>query len=92
MHLGLSYELVTIDADTHINVMTSLLKRYPNLMMDISWRVIEDYFFSRPKKRIKYVSFLNNYSDRILPGSDFVASKSRSLRITAKNLRPLVAF
>ena len=86
MHLGLSYELITINADTHIKIMTSLLNRYPNLMMDISWRVIEDNFFSDPKIRVQYIPFLNNYSDRILPGSDFVASKNEGFDEYRKEL------
>ena len=81
MHLGLSRELVTVDPDTHIGILQSLLDRYPNLMVDISWRVIDDNVFSDPALRDQYVPFMNAYSDRILPGTDFVASANKNLDI-----------
>lgn len=81
VHLGLSRELVTIPADEHIAVLQSLLDRYPELMLDISWRVIDDSYFSDPEMRAKYVPFLNAYSDRVLPGTDFVASDNKSFEV-----------
>ena len=86
MHLGLSRELVTIDPDTHIGIMQSLLSRYPNLMLDISWRVIDDSYFSDPDIRARYVQFLNAHSDRILPGTDFVASANKNSAIYREDL------
>ena len=81
MHLGLSRELTTIDTDKHIAILQSLLDRYPNLMLDISWRVIDDSYFSNPESRARHVPFLNAYSDRILPGSDFVASIDKNFEV-----------
>ena len=81
MHLGLSRELVAIDPDTHIGILESLLDRYPNLMVDISWRVIDDNVFSDPELRDRYIPFLNAYSDRVLPGTDFVASANKDFDI-----------
>ena len=81
MHLGLSRELTTIDADKHIAVLQSLLDHYPNLMLDIAWRVIDDNYFSDPELRVQYIPFLNAYSDRILPGSDFVASINKNFEV-----------
>ncbi len=81
MHLGLSRELVAIDPDTHIGILESVLDRYPNLMVDISWRVIDDNVFSDPELRDRYIPFLNAYSDRILPGTDFVASANKNFDI-----------
>ena len=81
MHLGLSRELVTVDPDTHIGILQSLLDRYPNLMVDISWRVIDDAVFSDPELRDQYIPFLNAYSDRVLPGTDFVASANKNFDI-----------
>ncbi len=86
MHLGLSRELAVIDADTHIGVLESLFGRYPNLMADISWRVIDDNLFSDPDVRARYVPFLNRWSGRILPGTDFVASANKSFDIYAREL------
>ncbi len=79
MHMGLSRELVDMNAAQHIQTMKSLLDRYPNLMVDISWRVIDDHYFSSPDKRALYVPFMNESSERILPGTDFVASGNKSL-------------
>ncbi|MDE0712245.1 MAG: amidohydrolase family protein [Rhodospirillales bacterium] len=81
MHLGLSRELVAIDPDMHIGILESLLDRYPNLMVDISWRVIDDNVFSDPGLRDRYIPFLNAHSDRILPGTDFVASANKNFDI-----------
>ena len=86
MHLGLSRELVTIDADKHIAILQSLLDHYPKLMLDIAWRVIDDSYFSNPELRAKYVPFLNAYSDRILPGSDFVASIQKNFEAYREEL------
>ena len=96
MHLGLSRELVEIDADEHIGVLRSLLSRHPNLLLDISWRVLEDHRFSDPAQRARYVGFMNDHSERILPGTDFVASTNKSfaryreeLQATSRILRHL---
>ena len=78
MHMGLSRELTRIDPETHLGFMRSLMERYPKLMVDISWRIIDDALFSKPELRGAYLSFIEQYSDRILPGSDFVASADKS--------------
>ncbi len=59
VHMGLSRELVDRTAARHIQIMISLLDRHPMLMLDIAWRVIDDAYFSNPKKRALYVPFLN---------------------------------
>ena len=101
VHMGLSRELVDMDAAQHIQTMMLLLDRYPKLMLDISWRVIDDVYFSPPDKRALYVAFLNDYSEQILPGTDFLASRDKGidvyrteLHVTSRILRDLndVAF
>ena len=96
VHMGLSGELVHMNAAQHIQTMTALLDHYPKLMLDISWRVIDDSYFSSPDKRALYVQFLNDYSERILPGTDFLASRDKDidvyrteLYITSRILRDL---
>ncbi len=86
MHLGLSRELTKVDADEHIRIMRSLLDRYPNLLLDLSWRVIDDSVFAVPAMRAKYVDFINAHSDRFLPGTDFVASANKSFSIYREEL------
>ena len=101
MHMGLSRELVKMDVAQHIQIMSSLLNRYPKLMLDISWRVIDDAYFSVPEHRVRYASFLNDHSERVLPGTDFLASGDKDfevyrteLQVTSRILRSLndVAF
>ena len=84
-HMGLSKELKAMDAKTHIQIMSSFLDRHSNLMLDISWRILEDNHFS--KKRDLYISFLNKYSNRILPGTDFVASRNKNFKVYEKELK-----
>ena len=78
VHMGLSKELKSADPDQHISILKSFLDRNRNLMLDISWRVINDNYFTQDDMRAKYVAFFNEYSDRILPGTDFVASRKKT--------------
>ncbi|MFC1747210.1 amidohydrolase [Pseudomonadota bacterium] len=77
-HLGLSKELTKIKPKRHIGILKNLLDKNPNLYLDISWRVIYDYYFKEEKSRNLYVNFFNQYSTRILPGTDFVAAASKT--------------
>ncbi len=86
MHMGLSLELTTLPASEHIALMESMLDRYPNLMLDITWRIIDDNYFSRADYQPLYVAFLNEYSDRILPGTDFLASSNKTLEVYREEL------
>ena len=87
MHLGLSRELTRTDPQLHIGALRSLLERYPRLMVDISWRVIYDNVFSRPEFRAPYLSFMEEFSERILPGSDFLASADKTFDIYLDELK-----
>ena len=65
-------------------------------MLDISWRVLDDAYFSDPEARAPFVRFLNEYSERILPGTDFLASRDKNfevyrteLEVTSRILRYL---
>ena len=81
VHMGLSRELTRMAPAEHIAIMESMLDRHPRLMLDISWRVLDDAYFSDPGARAPYVPFLNEYSERILPGTDFLASRDKNLEI-----------
>ncbi len=81
MHMGLSLELRTLPATEHITLMSSMLDRYPNLMLDITWRIIDDNYFSKEENQPLYVAFLNEYSNRILPGTDFLASSNKDFEV-----------
>lgn len=83
-HAGLSKELKSIDGALHVQIMKSFLDKHPNLMLDISWRILEDNHFS--KNRDLYIAFLNEYSHRILPGTDFVASGKKTFEVYKKEL------
>lgn len=87
MHLGLSRELTRIEPALHLGVLRRLLDRYPALMVDISWRVIDDNVFSRRELRAAYLPFMEEYSGRILPGSDFLASADKDFETYSEELR-----
>lgn len=74
MHLGLSRELMRIDPELHLETMRELLDKYPNLMLDLSWVVVDQAIFASASKRGAYLPFLHAYSERFLPGTDFLAS------------------
>lgn len=86
VHMGLSAELKKADPAQHIAVMKARLDKYPNLMLDISWRVIYDNYFINPEIRALYVDFFNAYSTRILPGTDFVASRKKDFLVYAQEV------
>lgn len=85
-HMGMSYEQTTMKASDHIAILSRLLDEYSNLMLDTSWRILEDYYFSRGNNRKEYVAFFNQYSTRILPGSDFVAFKANTYAVYQSEL------
>ncbi|MEM9055450.1 MAG: amidohydrolase family protein, partial [Pseudomonadota bacterium] len=78
MHMGLSKELTTMPVETHTAIMKRLLDANPNLMLDISWRVVPDAYFNTPEKKLAYVKLFNTYPDRILTGTDFVALHTKT--------------
>ena len=86
VHMGLSRELTTMDPARHAALMTSMLERHPNLMLDITWRVLDDAYFSTPEGRAVYVPFLNAHSERILPGTDFLASRDKDFDVYREEL------
>ena len=81
MHMGLSRELTAMDPARHVALLSSLLDRHPNLMLDVAWRVLDDAYFSTPEGRAAYVPFLNAHSERIIPGTDFLASRDKDLAV-----------
>jgi len=92
-HMGLSKELTTMDAREHARLMSERLDQYPNLYLDISWDVIYNAYHRWGEI---FIPFFNEYSTRILPGSDFVAAASKTwenyaheLEITSRALRVL---
>ncbi|MGW0886533.1 amidohydrolase family protein [Streptomyces sp. NPDC002671] len=85
-HMGLSKELAHMDPDQHIHILERLLDAYPNLMVDLSWRVLEDQYFSKPGVRQKYAVFLDRYPTRAIPGTDFVASRNKDYQVYEQEL------
>lgn len=77
-HMGLSKELAHMDANEHTAILKRLLDANSNLMLDISWDVLDKHYFSKPEIRAVYIDFFNSYSERILPGTDFVASRNKN--------------
>lgn len=85
-HMGLSGELTTMDPALHIDTLRRLMDQYPKLYLDISWRILEDSYFSHESIRNQYVPFLDQYSSRIIPGSDFVASRQKDFSVYEEEL------
>ncbi|MGA5134781.1 hypothetical protein ACPCTO_33835 [Streptomyces olivoreticuli] len=85
-HMGLSKELTTMDPDRHIGIMKRLLDEHPGLTLDLSWRVLEDSYFSKPGVRQKYAAFLDRYPTRVIPGTDFVASRDKDYHVYEQEL------
>lgn len=86
-HMGLSKELPNMDPDRHIHILTDLLHQDPNLTLDISWRVLHDLYFSHPAIRAKYVAFFDDHPTRVIPGTDFVASRKKDYGVYKEELR-----
>tara|TARA_Y100000052_G_scaffold26647_1_gene31948 strand:- start:3607 stop:4917 length:1311 start_codon:yes stop_codon:yes gene_type:complete len=86
VHMGLSKELTNIPADQHIALMSERLDKSPSLMLDITWRVIADNYFQTEKNKAAYTAFFNKYYDRILTGTDFVASFNKSFEVYAEEV------
>jgi hypothetical protein len=63
--------------------MKAALDASPNLMLDISWDVIYNNY---REFGAEFVTFFNEYPDRILPGSDFVAAAGKPPDQYAKEL------
>jgi len=82
-HMGLSKELTKMDPEQHISIMKAALDSSPNLMLDISWDVIYNAYH---EYGALFVKFFNEYPDRILPGSDFVAARNKKPDQYAKEL------
>jgi hypothetical protein len=85
-HMGLSKELTTMDPAVHIDTLRRLMDQHPNLYLDLSWRVLEDTYFSHEPIRNQYVPFLNQYSSRIIPGTDFVAARTKDFSVYEEEL------
>lgn len=92
-HMGLSKELTKMSPDQHVAIMSRLLDAYPQLMLDISWDVLYNAYHQWGDI---FIPFFNQYSTRILPGSDFVAAGTKSfdqyaheLEVTSRALRVL---
>ncbi|MCW5211959.1 amidohydrolase family protein [Desulfobulbus sp. TB] len=91
-HMGLSRELASMNPSTHIEIMTSVLDKNPNLMLDTSWRVLYDTYFNKTEVEKLYVEFFNKYSDRILNGTDFVASRAKNFEVYKNELDVISRF
>jgi hypothetical protein len=84
--MGLSKELTAIPVADHIALMSKYLDEKPNLMLDITWRVIPDNYFQTTEDVAAYTEFFNTYYNRILTGTDFVASFNKSFKVYAEEV------
>ena len=73
-HMGLSKELQFMDPAKHVQIMREAFASSDNLMLDISWDVLYNAYYEFGPV---FVALINEYPDRFLPGSDFVAAGSK---------------
>ena len=71
---------------TYLRLLDEVLRRYPNLSFDISWRVLYDQVFKDPAKRDLYVALLNRWPNRFIPGTDFVAAPGKAEQVYREEL------
>ena len=72
-----------MDPAQHIRIMKEALDKSSNLMLDISWDVLYNAYH---EYGAQFLAFFNEYPDRILPGTDFVAAANKSPDQYAKEL------
>ncbi len=76
LHLGISGELTDLSPFEHLALLETLMIKYPNLYLDLSWgSVLKPQFI---KNTTLYSNFLNVYSGRVITGSDYVAYKNKT--------------
>ena len=80
LHMGISKEQLNLDNKQHIAILSQRLSQYPNLYIDISWRILQDHYFNTEQKRQDYVELLHQFPTRFITGSDFVANKNSKYR------------
>ena len=86
VHMGLSLELTEMDAKRHAALLERLLGEHPNLYLDISWRIVHDHYFVDPEERAVYVALFDAHSERILTGTDFLASRNKDFETYKEEL------
>ncbi|WP_432019268.1 hypothetical protein [Streptomyces sp. 1222.5] len=60
-----------MDPVQHLTIVRSLLDRHPNLTIDLSWRVLEDKYFSKPGVRQKYALEVTSRINKVLNDEAF---------------------
>ena len=78
---------VTIEA--HVSMIEDRLKKYPKLMIDLSWDILYDELYAVPSERQLYVNLINKYPGRFLSGSDHLASEEKTEESYSAELRGL---
>lgn len=75
-----------MDPRSHIDITRQLLDEHPNLTLDLSWRVLEDQYFSKPGVRRLYARLLDANPTRAIPGTDFLASADKDYAVYKEEL------
>lgn len=86
-HMGLSAELTQITPEVHRDVVKNMLSQHSNVTCDVSWRVLYEQMLQHPEKAALYIDLFNEFPDRFLSGTDFVASKGGLHNTSAKTYR-----
>ncbi len=68
-HMGISRR---VDMPRLMEIFDELFARYPNLYVDISWVVYDDYIAQSDEALLKWAAFMERHADRVLIGTDVV--------------------
>lgn len=87
LHLGgLSKQLTPLEpalvqkplfAPEHAKILRERLTKHSHLSIDLSWDVLYYSVWAYPEKREIYVKLINDFPDRFIPGTDFVAAEGK---------------
>ncbi len=71
--LGVWSGTAALDPADHVALVSALMTRHPNLYGTVSGPSLYAFGFQDPERRAAYVTLLNTFADRLLPGTDFTA-------------------
>jgi len=77
-----------VEIANYTQVLNLLLAKYPNLYVDISWVVYDNYLFPNGKVNPQWIALIKRYPDRFFFGSDSVGGYMDDFR----NIKKYIPF
>ncbi|CAE7355147.1 DSK1 [Symbiodinium sp. CCMP2592] len=72
--------------EDHVELIESRLKKFPKLMIDLSWDVLYDEIYNSAAEEKPYIKLINNFPTRFLSGSDHVAAAVKTEEVYRQEL------